>query len=66
MLAGYRDRKAAAIDAIAHTLVRLCGLVCQHPEIRAVDINPLLADESGVMAHDARVVITDQSKSPRT
>ena len=27
------------------TLVRLSALICRHPEIREIDINPLLADE---------------------
>jgi acetyltransferase len=57
LLQGYRDCPAADIDAIAEALVRLSSLVAQHPEIREVDINPLLADADGVIALDARVRI---------
>lgn len=65
LLEGYRDRPPADIDGIAEALVRLSYLVARHPEIREIDINPLLADESGVIALDARVRVEDQSASPR-
>lgn len=54
-LKGYRDRPAADLDAIALTLVKLSQLVCDHDEIAEIDINPLLVDERGVIALDARV-----------
>ncbi len=65
LLAGYRDRKAADLEAIALSLVRLSALACRHPEIREIDINPLLADETGVIALDARVRIADNLATPR-
>jgi acetyltransferase len=64
LLQGYRDCPAANIEAIAEALVRLSSLVAQHPEIREVDINPLLADADGVIALDARVRI-DTTQQPR-
>ncbi len=57
LLAGYRDRPPADREAIARTLVRLSELIVDHPEIVELDINPLLADEQGVIALDARVRI---------
>jgi len=51
----YRDRPAANLDAIALTLVKLSQLIADHDEIAELDINPLLADEDGVIALDARV-----------
>ena len=65
LLRGYRDRPAADVEAIAVALVRLSYLVAEHPEIREVDINPLLADERGVVALDARVSIADPARSTR-
>ena len=55
---GYRDRPAAALDAIALTLVQLSQLVCDFDEVAELDINPLLADEKGVIALDARIRVT--------
>src|SRR3954454_9921147 len=54
-LQGYRDKPPAAVDAIAELLIRLGRLAAEHPEIRELDINPLLADETGIIAIDARV-----------
>jgi acetyltransferase len=65
LLAGYRDRPAANMEALADCLVRISNLVVQHPEIRELDINPLLADENGVIAVDARIRVADNSISPR-
>ncbi len=57
LLEGYRDRKPADLAAIAETLVRLSELVVDCPAVRELDINPLLADENGVIALDARIGI---------
>ncbi|MDP1639720.1 MAG: GNAT family N-acetyltransferase, partial [Hyphomicrobium sp.] len=65
LLRGYRDRPAADIEAIALALVRLSCLVAEHEEIREIDINPLLADERGVVALDARVSVADPKKRAR-
>ena len=62
-LQGYRDRPAAALDDIALTLVKLSQLVCDIGEIAELDINPLLADENGVLALDARVRIAPSAAS---
>jgi acetyltransferase len=57
LLAGYRNRPAADIDAICRTLIQIAHLISDIPEIIELDINPLLADASGVVALDARVRI---------
>ena len=57
LLKGYRDRPATDLDAIVDTLVRLSQLVIDCPAIRELDINPILADEQGVIALDARIRI---------
>ncbi len=55
LLQGYRDKPPAATDAIAELLIRIGQLAAEHPEIRELDINPLLADSAGVIALDARI-----------
>lgn len=57
LLAGFRDRRPADIPAIANVLVALSDLVVDFPEIRELDINPLLADSDGIIALDARVIL---------
>lgn len=63
----YRDVPAAKRDDVALTLVKLAQLASDIPEIRELDINPLLADETGVVALDARIAIAPAiSKSERS
>jgi len=57
LLSGYRDRRAADLEAVRRTLVQLGDLVADLAEVREIDINPLLADEGGVLELDARMVI---------
>jgi acetyltransferase len=55
LLAGYRDRAPADLDAIAMTLLRISQLITDLPAITEIDINPLLAHEKGVIVLDARI-----------
>jgi acetyltransferase len=57
LLTGYRDVAPVPQDAIVEVLVRLSELRTELPEIRELDINPLLADASGVLALDSRIVV---------
>ncbi len=57
LLKGYRNVPAAATAALAETLVRLSRLVEDTPEIVGLDLNPLLVDELGIIAVDARIEI---------
>jgi acetyltransferase len=56
-LLGYRNHKPANIDAIALALVKLSQLACDLDEVQEFEINPLLADERGTIAVDARARI---------
>ncbi|WP_062111862.1 bifunctional acetate--CoA ligase family protein/GNAT family N-acetyltransferase [Aureimonas sp. AU40] len=66
LLKGYRDRPPADTDAVAATLVKLSQMIADFDEIAELDINPLLADEAGVIALDARVVLRAASGEPRS
>ena len=57
LLAGYRDRAAVDEAALTRALIQVSQLMCELPEVVELDINPLLADDQGVVALDARVVI---------
>ena len=54
-LQGYRNQPPAALEAIASTLVKISQLVVDFGEISELDINPLLANPTGVTALDARI-----------
>ena len=55
LLAGYRDRPPARLDAIADVLIALSQMLADLPELAELDINPLWADHDGVIALDARL-----------
>jgi len=62
ILKAYRDVPAADERAVALILVKLAQLAVDIPEVRTLDINPLLADRDGVIALDARVAIAPSRK----
>ena len=57
LLQGYRGKPGANIDRLIETIMRFSYLVADYPEIKELDINPLLVTADDVLALDARVVI---------
>jgi acetyltransferase len=55
LLAGYRDHPPARADALHDVLVAVSQMLADLPELAELDINPLWADDRGVVALDARV-----------
>lgn len=55
LLAGARGVAAIDMAALESTLVSLAQLASEVAEVAELDINPLLADQHGVIALDARV-----------
>lgn len=56
-LGGYRGRPPVDLGAVSAILVALSRLALDLPEVRELDINPLLADAGGALGLDARVRI---------
>ncbi len=57
MLQGLRGQEGVNIDLFAEIIVRFSNLVYQHPEIKEIDLNPLMGDLKRIIAVDARVRI---------
>jgi acetyltransferase len=57
ILKAYRDVPAVDETAIALVLVKLAQLAADFAEVREVDLNPFLADESGLIAVDTRIAV---------
>ena len=60
VLAGYRDHPPAQLDAVADVLIALSKMLADLPELAELDINPLWADDQGVLALDARLRVQRQ------
>jgi acetyltransferase len=58
MLKGYRNRPAVDFTALEDALVRLSWLGELFNDIQELDINPLLLDETGILAVDGRIRIS--------
>lgn len=59
LLQGFRNRPKADFRSVALTLVKLSQIAADIPEIREMDVNPLLVDADGVLALDARISIAE-------
>jgi acetyltransferase len=57
LLEGYRGRPPADLAAIETALMALGDIAADNPEVAELDINPIWADEKGIVALDARVRI---------
>ncbi|MEZ7829660.1 MAG: bifunctional acetate--CoA ligase family protein/GNAT family N-acetyltransferase [Brachymonas denitrificans] len=63
-----RSRVSATLDAwrgatpvnresLEQVLLRVSEMVCELPQLREMDINPIIVDEDGAVAVDARIVV---------
>lgn len=57
MLGAFRNMAPANVEALEDVLLRVSEMVCELPLLKEMDINPLILDENGALAADARVVI---------
>jgi acyl-CoA synthetase (NDP forming) len=57
LLTGARGRKPVDLDALASVVSRVSRVAAGHPELSELELNPVLAGPSGVLALDARVVL---------
>ncbi len=56
-LGEWRGGGSVNMDMLEHVLLRVSEMVCELPQLREMDINPLIVDENGAVAVDARIVI---------
>jgi acetyltransferase len=57
MLHSWRGGEEADLSAIEQILLRVSEMVCELPQLREMDINPIIVDDDGAIAVDARIVI---------
>jgi len=57
ILEGYRGQPPADVDTIAKILVSASKLVIDHPEVKEMDLNPIIVYERGAKTVDARIIL---------
>ena len=63
-LGEWRGAPAADLEALEQVLLRVSEMVCALPQLREMDINPIIVDDSGALAVDARIVIDHAPGTP--
>jgi acyl-CoA synthetase (NDP forming) len=61
ILRGARGRKPLDTQALVENLLRLSQLMVDFPEIEGIDINPVIVQEKGAVAVDARISLAESS-----
>lgn len=57
MLGTFRHMPPVDMTVLESVLLRVSEMVCELPALTEMDINPLIVDEHGALAADARIVI---------
>jgi len=57
ILQGMRGEKSVDFDLLADIILNLSRLALEHPEIKEIDLNPVMATENSTTIVDARVMI---------
>ncbi len=61
LLKGYRGGSPKNIQKLVEVMIRLSYLAADYPEIKELDINPIIVTSSDVIALDARVVLDEDT-----
>jgi len=63
LLVGYRRSPKLDIEAIADVLVQISELMMIIKEIDQIDLNPIIVQQSGLIAVSARIILTRRKGS---
>jgi len=58
ILEGFRGQKPANLDSIAEVIIRVGEVIIDLSEVAEIDINPLVVNDRGSIAVDARIILT--------
>jgi len=64
-LGEWRGASAVDREKLEQVLLRVSEMVCELPQLREMDINPIIVDEDGAVAVDARIVIESSPATAR-
>ncbi|MDB9823226.1 acetate--CoA ligase family protein [Deltaproteobacteria bacterium] len=61
IIKGYRGQPPVDMEYLEELLMKLSKFVEQNPEIKEIDINPLIAYNKGAVAVDARIILEEDA-----
>ena len=61
LLGEFRNMPPVNMEALEEVLLNISEMVCELPWLQELDLNPLIVDENGAIAADARIVIDHAS-----
>jgi len=59
LLEGFRGQPAVDLNQLKELLLKVSQFIENNPEIKEMDINPLVANSDGLIAVDARIILDD-------
>ncbi len=65
LLAGFRGRDPVDTDFLERLLLDVSSLLESHPEIKELDLNPVMAYRTGALVVDARIVLEEASSEQK-
>jgi len=57
MLGKFRNMPAVDLEQLIDVLLSVSGIACELPWVQEMDINPLIIDDKGIVAVDARIMV---------
>ncbi|HUX48380.1 MAG TPA: bifunctional acetate--CoA ligase family protein/GNAT family N-acetyltransferase [Dehalococcoidia bacterium] len=63
---GFRNKPPVNLRLLEETLVRISNLIINFPEIKELDINPLVISDGTAIALDARIILDEEAMQNRT
>ena len=60
LLKGFRNIPPVNVQKVEETLINFSQMIIDHPEIKEIDINPLIASGNELIAVDARIVLEEK------
>jgi acetyltransferase len=57
LLGAFRQMPPANLEALEDVFLRVSEMVCELSSLKEMDINPLILDEAGTLAADARIIV---------
>ena len=57
ILTGIRGEKAKDVDALKDIIAKLSQMAIDNPEIKEIDLNPVIVNEKGASIVDSRIIL---------